>query len=151
MTIKTRSTFVIVAEAAVVSTVLSYAVVLSPWPHVSPNGARVVLLLAFFAPFFLAAWWIFRRLKSDYSRSDSRRGALAFAVTAPLVLGVGNLLGELVGGYVEVLLGSRFILPSIGALVIVLMIFLPAGVVLWALHPSAGVEAVSEGNQHEHC
>ncbi len=108
------------------------------------HSELIVSLVAVFAPLSLAVWWIFRRLQSDRSRSDARRAATAFAVSAPLALVVGNVLGVLVGGYAEAWLGRYFILPAIAAFIITMMIFVPSGVVMWALHPSGGVGPTSE-------
>ncbi len=91
------------------------------------------------------------KLLTDRPRNDARRGATAFAVSAPLALGVGYLLGELAGGYAEVILGRYFVLPAIMTFIIILMIFLPSGVVMWALHPTGGVGSASESEQNEHC
>jgi len=150
----TRRLFVTVAEAAVLFTLASWAFVLMTLafrPHVPFRGETTAMLATVFVPDSLAAWWLYRRVRANRSRADTRRAATAFAVSAPLILGVGYLLGELVGGYAEVILGSRFILPAVASFIIVLMIFGPSAVVLWVLHPSGGVGAVPESDQNEHC
>jgi hypothetical protein len=68
-----------------------------------------------------------------------------------VVLGVGYLLGELVGGYAEMIHGSYSILLTVAAFIITLMVFIPSGIVMWILHPSGGVGAIPESDQHEHC
>ncbi len=83
-------------------------------------------------------------------RSDARRATTAFAVSAPLTLAIAYVLGELVGGYAEVILGSRSILPAIVTVIIILMIFVPTAVVAWTLHPSGGIGPVGESGQDEH-
>jgi len=146
----TRRLFTTVAEGAVLFAIACWALVLviglvTPrafTPDKSIHGEIIGALVAVFLPDGLAAWWIFRRLRVDRSRSDARRAATAFAVSAPVALGVGNLLGALVGGYAEALLGRYFVLPAIAAFTIVMMIFVPSGVVIWALHPSGGVGPV---------
>jgi len=117
----------------------------------SLRGETIAIFLAVFVPDGLAAWWIFQRLRANCSRSDARRAATAFAVSAPVALGVGDVLGVGVGGYAEVVLGSRFILPAVVAFIIVLMIFVPSAVVMWVLHPSGGAEFVGGSDQDEHC
>ena len=154
-----RQLFVTVAEGAVLFTVASWAFVLvlafvAPRAFTRDNSIYseiVAILLAVFAPDSLAAWWIFRRVRVNRSPDDARRAAIAFAVSAPLVLGVGHLLGELVGAYAEALIGRWFILPSVGAFVIVLMIFIPSGVVMWILHPSGGVGLSRKVKPNEPC
>jgi hypothetical protein len=148
-----------VGAGSIVFTVASWAFVLAVWllrrttldGPISNHDATIGAILIVIIPDALAAWWIFRRLNIRLSRSDARRAATAFAVSAPLVLGVGYLLGELVGGYAETILGSRFILPAVASFIIVLMIVLPSAVVMWVLHPSGGVEPVPESDQDEHC
>ena len=154
----TRRLFVTVAEGAVLFTVASWALVLvlglviprAFTPDKSIHIEIIALLVAVFVPDGFAAWWLFRRVGANRSRADARRAATAFAVSAPLILGVGYLLGELVGGYADVILGSRFILPAVASFIIVLMIFVPSAVVMWALHPSGGVGPVPESDQNEH-
>jgi len=101
-------------------------------------------------PDALGTWLIFRRLRFDRARGDARRAATAFAVSAPLALAVSYPLGELVGGYTEEILGSRFILPAVLRFIVLVMIAVPGAVVEWALHPSGGVEPVAESDQNEH-
>ncbi len=154
----TRRLFMTVGEGAVLFTVASWALVWAVGPvtpeafrsHISLPAETILLFVIVFVPDGLAAWWIFRRLLVDHQRSDARRGVMAFAVSAPVVLAVGMVLGELVGGYAEVILGSHFILPAVAAFVMVLMIFGPSAVVVWALHPSGGVGLVGESDQDEH-
>jgi hypothetical protein len=103
----------------------------------------VVMMMAVLLPDALGTWRVFRRVRTD-SRNDARRAATAFAVSAPMALGVGYLLGELVGGYAEVVLGRYFILPAVVTVIILLVILIPSGVVMWALHPSSCVGPVTE-------
>jgi len=146
-----RRLFVIVAEGAILFTVAAWALVLALGlvipraftPDKSTHSEIIGTLLAVIVPDSLATWWIFRRLRTDRSRNDARRAATAFAVSAPVTLGFGSLLGELVGGYAEAWLGSWFILPAVVAFMFIVMIVVPSGVVMWALHPSGGGEPVS--------
>jgi hypothetical protein len=144
-----RRLFITVAEGAVSFAVASWALVLVfslVAPRVFTSGsslrAEIAATLVVFLPDGLVAWWILRRVRASRLRDDARRATTAFAVSAPLALGVGYLLGELVGGYAEVILGSRFILPAMASFIIVLIIFVPSGVVMWALHPSRGAGPV---------
>ena len=154
-----RTLFISVAKGSILFTIGCWAVVLALASQgrtifdgpVSTLVAAIGLTLAVIVPDALAARWVLRKLLTDRPRNDARRGATAFAVSAPLALGVGYLLGELVGGYAEVILGRYFVLPAIMTFIIILMIFLPSGVVMWALHPTGGVGSASESEQNEHC
>ncbi len=148
-----RLLFVTVAEGAILFTVASWALVVMlglvlPRAFMPDRSilSEIIAILAVFVPDGLATWWLFRRLRTGRSRSDARRAATAFAISAPVVLGVGYLLGGLVGGYAEVWLGSWFILPAVVAFIIAMMSLIPGGVVMWALHPSGGVEPVVESD-----
>ncbi len=147
---QTRRLFMTVSEAAVLYALLGYAIVLIPWISVSFGGALIIFVTAFLAPDILAACWVFHRLKTTRSRSEAHRAAISFAISAPVVLGVSNVLGELVGGYAEVYLGSHFILPSIFLSVILLLTLIPSVVISWVLHPSGGVDLSAETNKNEH-
>lgn len=155
----TRKLFMTVGAGSIVFTVASLAFVLAVWllrrtildGPISSHDATIGAILIVIIPDALAAWWIFRRVRSNRSRDDARRAATAFAVSAPVVLAIGYPLGFLVGGYAEVILGGRFILPAVASFIIVLMIFAPSAVVMWVLHPSGGVGAVPESDQDEHC
>jgi len=150
-----RRLFITVAKGSILFTIGCWAVVLmlAFQGHtifdgpVSTPVATTGVTLAVIVPDALAAWWIFRKLLTDRPQNDARRGAIGFAVSAPLVLGIGNVLGMLIGGWAGRLLGSRFILPTLGAFVITLMVLVPSGIVMWLLHPSGGVDAIAEGNR----
>jgi hypothetical protein len=99
------------------------------------------------APDLLATWWLFRRLRVQHAVNEARRGATAFAVSAPLALGVGYPLGTLIGGYAELFLGRVFILPVIFIFLAALVIAIPGIAVRLVLHPSGGVQPFNEGSQ----
>jgi hypothetical protein len=155
----TRRLFMTAAEGAVLFTVFSWALVLalglmSPrafTPERSIHSQIIGILVVVFVPDSLAAWWLFRRVRTNRSRADARRAATAFAVSAPVVLAIIYPLGLLVGGYAEAILGIRFILPAVASFILVLMIFVPSAVVMLVLYPSGGVGAVAESDQDEHC
>lgn len=140
-----------VAEGAVLFMITSWAflllIILKAPRTFGDNSASysqiVVMMIAILLPDALATWRVFRRVRRD-SRNNARRAATAFAVSAPLALGVGYLLGELVGGYAEIVLGRYFILPAVVTVIILLVIFIHSCVVMWALHPSGGVGPVAE-------
>jgi len=148
-----RRLFVIVAEAAVLLTVVSWILVFASMPFEAymSRHATVAAPVVVLVPDGLATWWMFRRIRANYLRSDARRAATAFAVSAPVVLGISHVLGTLIGGYAEVIFGRYFILPVVAAFVLVMMSFIPSGIVVWALHPSAGIEPVTGFDQNDHC
>ena len=135
------------AEAALIFAGTSLLITLALIPYIPESrgaiGGAIVVLL----PDTLAIWWIFRKLCVDRPRQDARRAAIAFAVSAPLTLLVGYLLGELVGGWTEVILGKYFILPAVAVFITALMISIPGLVVSWALHPSGGIDPVGGRDQ----
>jgi hypothetical protein len=137
-----------VATAALLFTVASWVLTIVFFmPHLSPRSEKIAAPTVVIVPDGLATWWLFRKLQVDRSRSDARRAVTAFAVSAPVVLAIGYLLGELVGGYTEVILGGYFVLPAVVAFIILLIVFIPYAVVSWALHPSGGMEPVSESGR----
>lgn len=111
------------------------------------RGMVAITVTLVVGPAALASWWLAWRLRTQHSATSTRRGARAFAFSAPITLAIGYAVGELVGGYAEAFLGSRLILPAILLFVAVLMVTIPGVVVHWALHPSGGVEPVSEGSR----
>jgi len=149
-----RRLFIIVAEAALLFTLACWALALITmlsFVHISRHGetiAGVALLL----PDGWAAWWVFQRFRAMRSRQDAVAAAIAFGVFAPIVLGIAHVLGELVGGYTEVLVGARFILPSVAAFVIACMTFIvPSGVVLWIKPRLATSQPVGGNDENVHC
>jgi hypothetical protein len=150
-----RKLFTTVAEGSILFSVMSWVLVFALAVQkravfdgpASLSVAIVLGTLIIFLPHGLAAGWTFRKLRVLLSRDEARRATIAFAVSAPVTLAIGYPLSLLVGGYAEVPLGSRFILPSIGVFIITLMALIPNGVVMWALHPSGGVSQAPESDQ----
>ena len=104
---------VIVAEAALLFTVAYFVIILIVVKPIV--GLRVPLAVRAIAtglgvilPSVTAAWWMFRKLLANYSRSEALGAAIAFGVFAPVPLAIGLVLGQIVGGYVGVFLGNRF-------------------------------------------
>jgi len=149
-----RTLFITIAEGSILFTTACWAVlfalVLERRTIFDRPASTVVatmgVILVVIVPDALAAWWVFRKLLANWAKGDARRGATAFAVCAPLVLAIGNVLATLIGAWAEKLMGGRFILPTVVAFVIALMTFVPSGVVMWFLHPSSGVDAIAQGN-----
>lgn len=139
----------IVGGPALLFASLSSALAIAIVP--SGVGATVSRGIELFAiiivPDALATWWLLRRLWLHSTAHDARRGATAFAFTAPLTLSIGYVLGELVGGWTEVFLGRAFILPTVILFTAILMTTIPGLVVTWAMHPAAGVMPLNEGHR----
>lgn len=80
----------------------------------------------------LSGYWVFRKLRSFLSPLVARRIAIAFGISAPLFFGLSNVVGGLLGGYTEALLGSRFALGGVIMSNLIVMAFaVPAAVVAW--------------------
>jgi hypothetical protein len=148
----TRRLFVTVAEGATLFTIASWIfllllILIAPRTFGDRSSSYVqivVMMTVVLVPDGLGAWWLLRRFRTDYQRNDARRAVTAFAVSAPVALGVGYLFGEMAGVYAEVVFGRYFVLPAVAMSIVVPMIFIPWGVVMWALHSSSGIGSVSE-------
>jgi hypothetical protein len=142
-----RRSFVSVAEASLVFTALSWALIAVSFVFKSQILLRGLEGSAIVIPDVVATWWVFCKLRNEHPGGNARRAAAAFAASALLASAIGYPLGELVGGYAEAILGNRFLLPSIAMFIIVVTILVTSVVVAWALHPSGGVELVNEKDQ----
>ncbi len=144
-----RSLLVTVGAAALLFVLLSWVAILAilgVW-HTMAIRPDIGTVAAVVIPDTLATRWLFRRIQRDRSRSDARRAATAFAVSALVALAVGYVVGELVGAYAEVIVGRWFIIPAIVVFICALIVIIPSAVVGWVLHPSAGGSPVSESDQ----
>jgi hypothetical protein len=142
--------FAVVGKAALMFTaacflltMISFALLLPPsaWtaplPRVPPMGEAITLAIVLLVPAGLARWWIVRELSTGYSRREALSVANAFAVLAPILLGISLLLGPIVGGYPVLLLGTESRLVAFAcvmaavAVMMTLMTFLLSLFVLW--------------------
>jgi hypothetical protein len=78
-------------------------------------------------------WWLLRRLRRDYSRSEARSMAITFGLSSPLSLFIGVLTAQVPAGYASYL-GSPFGL--MGAFIGIAMVgtifsFAPCALALW--------------------
>jgi MFS family permease len=145
----TSRLFKMVASPALLFAVLSSVLALAVFRYISEASlSRAIgVTIIIVAPDALAACWLFRRLRTQRSAPDARRGAIAFAFSVPIVMSVAYVLGELVGGYAEAFLGRVFIFPAIILFIAILVVTIPGVIVRWALHSSAGVTPINEGPQ----
>jgi hypothetical protein len=108
----TSRLFVIIAMGSVIATVLYFGLALIvatllQKPSVPRAAQGVGVAVTVFVPICLAAWWIFRKLRAQYTRREARAVALAFGVFAPVPLAISLLLGPIVGGYTGIFLGTQ--------------------------------------------
>ncbi len=106
--------FAIVTTASGATTCVTFGLSLALHRLVQqPSGVmEKALTLALLLPVAAAAWWVFRKLQSDYTYREARAVTFAFAVFAPVSLAVGMLAGELAGGYAELFFRAPFALAS---------------------------------------
>jgi hypothetical protein len=136
-----RETFrfvTIVGRAAVLLTLGLFVTSLIAAPHLPPskiNGLSGALMAipVFGIPLGLAAWWMFRKLQSCYSRREARAVSITFAAFAPVPLAIGFVLGTLVGGYTGVILRTQSRSVAFAGTVVGLLVM----VAVIALIPSA--------------
>lgn len=132
--------FTIVGMAAVITTGVYFGIVLALLPLLQrPNPSRVtqiiVLPVVVLIPVGVAAWWIFRKLRSSYPLRTARTTAIVFGLFTPVSLGVAFPLSVFVGAYAEGI-GGYPAFGLAGAIVgIVIMVallgFVPCAVALW--------------------
>ena len=139
-----RCVFVIVAQAALLFAASCWSVVAAmPLLPAAPTRAEDVALGALMLVFdVLAALWLFRKIQSIGFSKVGLRIALAFVMLAPLVFGFSNLLGEFVGGYTEILLGNRFILPAVIVGSLAMMALVVPGAIVVCISPHLPFKAV---------
>jgi hypothetical protein len=137
--------FAVIGQAATLFTVANFLLVLvlvkalvppdalsGPPPRTPSIGEAFTLIAVLVGPAALGYWWIFRKLRGDYSQRQARSAAMAFAIVSPIPLGISLLLGPIVGGYTGIFLGteSRWVAFSGAVLwivmVIALMTFIPS-------------------------
>ncbi|HWR37704.1 MAG TPA: hypothetical protein VN622_17720 [Clostridia bacterium] len=146
-----RTTFrlcVIIGVASLITTATYFGLILALLPLLQkpnlPTAVQVpVLAVVVLTPVGVAAWWIFKKLRPDYSVRTARAAAIAFTVFTPISLGVAFPLSTIVGAYSEGLAGYPFF-GFAGAFVGVVIItallsFVPCAFTLWiARHDGGG-------------
>lgn len=113
--------FAIVGKAALIAAGGLFALVLALTlfgfnPDHKPAWAEILVLVACFLPLGVATAWMFRKLRTVYSRREARAVSIGFGLFTPVSLGVALVLAEITGGFSQVLAGSM-ILGLIGAFV----------------------------------
>jgi hypothetical protein len=91
-------------------------------------GATMILL-----PTGIAAWWVFRNLRTRCTRAEAWAVATTFAVFAPVSLLIGTILAEITGSYAGYLGPHLGLLGAFAGIVVVLTLgtFVPSQVALW--------------------
>ncbi len=132
--------FVIIGTASLIMATIYFGIIFALLPILQrPNPSRamqmIVLPVVVFAPVGVAAWWIFRRLRSSYSFRTARATAIVFGVFTPVSLAVAFPLSTIAGAYSERLMGHPSFGPSGAFVGIVIMTaflsFLPCAFTLW--------------------
>jgi hypothetical protein len=103
--------FIVIGEAALFVT-CAWIALSFPAVKFAVTVSELEIFAGFIAivPAGLAAWWLFRKLRSHYPRREARAISMAFGFLTPVTLGIGIVLGGFPGGYAETFLGNRFIL-----------------------------------------
>ena len=113
-----------------------------PPPSTPTIGEIVTLLIFFVVPAALGFWWIFRKLRTEYSRRQAISAATAFAVVSPVPLVIGLALGPIVGDYTGSFFGTESRLVAFSGvvlgivMVIALMTFVPSLLAMWITRPN---------------
>jgi hypothetical protein len=128
-----------IAKAALLLTVAEWVILFSTMRLVSGERIGIVAWLVLVVPVGLATLWLRRRLLNHLPGPNATKLTLAFAVVGPAVLAISHVLGEVVGGYTEVVLGTRFILPVLVVFILGTMILVvPIVVISWVRFPLRG-------------
>jgi hypothetical protein len=111
---------VVVGKAAVIVVAGAYALVLATMAFRIDGDARptvgiLIGISAVFLPTGAAIWWMSRTLRTVFQRREARAISTAFAIFAPISLGVAFVLSEITGSYGE-LIGGRPVFGLVGAL-----------------------------------
>lgn len=133
--------FTITGKASLLFTAIYFLLVVTFYKFlprtVGSTSKAVIILIALVVPVGLTAWWLLRKLQTQYSKRVALPATIAFAVVAPLALAMGLVLGPITGSYSDLIVGtdSRAIAfaGAFGAIVLViaLMTFLSGSVILW--------------------
>ena len=105
--------FVIVAEAAFIVTAGCFGLVLAAVllgfkpEQIPATGEMLGTAALLFILVAAAIRWMFRRLRTVYSRREARAVSTAFGLFTPVSLAVALVLAEITGGYAEILVGRR--------------------------------------------
>jgi len=132
----TMRLFVVVGKAAVIVACGGFALALIGVKAAHTPGREEILgVMEAFLPPGIAAWWIFRELRTFYARRDAQVAAITFATFTPFFLLVGLVLSPISGGYAEMFIGLRFF-GLVGAFVGITVIttllsFIACSLVLW--------------------
>jgi len=131
---------IVVGKAALIVTIGWFALALTLIlvgfkPELIPAKGEILVAMALLLPLGVAVWWMFRKLQARYKRNEARSATIAFAVFAPVSLFMGLLLGQIFGGYAEMLLENRLFAFG-GALVGITVIItfvsvVPSALALW--------------------
>src|ERR1700722_7446623 len=77
-------------------------------PDSKPLVREILGALACFLPIGVATAWVFRKLRTVYSRREARAMSIAFCLFTPISLGASLVLSEITGGIAEAIAGERY-------------------------------------------
>ncbi len=149
----TPTAFIVVAKAALAFTLASSLLALAAVPlasHATHWTETVGMVFVILLPVGLTSWWILRKLRRERPLHYARGAAVAFALSAPILVAAGYLLAEIVGGWTEYLLGTRFVLPGLIVFMAIFVSIVPALIVLWAAPRCGTKQIVGIREQNEH-
>jgi hypothetical protein len=92
---------------------------------------------------------MFRELQKQYTRRESQAVATAFGVVTPLSLAVAIVLAQIPGGYAELVLGRRLILPAIFVSIAVVTTLLSFAASAYVLRFTRHIEKAEHRQSHE--
>jgi MFS family permease len=134
--------YVSICAASLIVVTINFAIVVSALatiPHVRAIDVKSLEKFAVVAvvvlPIGAASLWLFRTLQAGFTRHESKKVAMGFALFTPISLAVSMLFAEMSGGYAASLWGSSFGLLGafVGAIAMTALLNLALGSFsLWA-------------------
>ena len=137
----------ITGTASLITTGIYFGLIIALLPLLQgPHPPRVVQVIVLpvvvLAPVIVAAWWIFKKLRSNYPPRAARATAIVFGLFTPVSLGVALPLSLLVGAYSEGL-GGHPAFGLVGAIIgmvimTAMLVVVPCAFALWITHRHRG-------------
>ncbi len=113
-----RRLLIVVAKASLIGTTGCFALAVAAATLMGDEPripGMVTGMVAALLPAAFAAWWMFRKLQTQYKRREARSVAITFLLLSPISLGIAMVLAQFPGAYADALLGGHF--AAIGAFV----------------------------------
>jgi len=116
-----------IAIASLANAIASLGMILTTvWLEVytTPVGGAISALISLLLPCAMTAWWMFRTLRTRFSRSEAKYVATAFAGFTPVWLLISIAVGGPIGGGFASVLWGPFALVGVLAGISLLATFL---------------------------